>query len=278
MRSRRSRPCRRCGASPHHRLRLFDHNASAPSRRSSDGPPGAGGAAPALSRHSRQAGRARDRRHRAADRLSRQRPARRHAGRGGARLSPSIRRRAGRRAVVFTNNDAPIDGARPERRRHAIARAWSTRGRRARLPPALGNPCSAMRVGGGSRAAVDVAPSRSGGTARDRRRSASASRAAGIRPSISSHAGGKLAWNEELLLRPRRGRAGGALGRRGARVVRFRRRLAGGPRPAEAARAAGFPTGGVFPRAPEEPRRPRRSNRCGGQADAASASSTSRTT
>ena len=49
--------------------------------------------------------RSRDRRDRAADRLRQQRPARRHAGYGGARLRGTLRRGAGPAGVVFTNND-----------------------------------------------------------------------------------------------------------------------------------------------------------------------------
>ena len=47
----------------------------------------------------------RRRRHRAAAGVRRQRPSRHHAGRRRARLSQPLRRRAGRRAVVFGTND-----------------------------------------------------------------------------------------------------------------------------------------------------------------------------
>ena len=82
-------------------------------------------AAPAVLAHRRQARRARGRRDRAADRLRRQRPARRHAGRRGAHLSQPLRRAAGPR------------GRDLHRRRRRLARACATspppaRGRRHR--------------------------------------------------------------------------------------------------------------------------------------------------
>ena len=65
----------------------------------------------ALLEGARQAGRAGDRRARAAARLRQQRPARHHVGRRGLHLCAPLCRAAGPRAVVFTNNDAGYDAA-----------------------------------------------------------------------------------------------------------------------------------------------------------------------
>ena len=90
------------------------------------------GAAPAAVEGARQGGDPGDRRHRAADRLRQQRPARRHAGGSSARLCRRYGVAPGERGVVFTNND---DGLPHRSRGQASGRRRGHVGRQPRAHP-----------------------------------------------------------------------------------------------------------------------------------------------
>ena len=167
---RRRGPCRHDGAR-HLRPRLRDRRRA---------PPDADDRGPAVA-HPRRRIVARDRRHRAPDRVRRQRPARDHARRRRGDLHRALRRPAGRRAVIFTNNDttdavaaalaaagveivATVDARARRRRRRARAAttpgacAPSDRAGRRRGGDRRGRPAARVRRLEPERGAVDPGP------------------------------------------------------------------------------------------------------------------------
>ncbi|MFO1061922.1 MAG: glycine cleavage T C-terminal barrel domain-containing protein [Dongiaceae bacterium] len=107
------RRCPRSAAAAHHRVRLFRPQLPR-ARRAGLRPPAADRLGPpcaSASGGSAPGGRAGDWRYRAPAGLRRQRPPRRHAGRGGRHLRDALRRAARRRPLFLANNDSAYRAA-----------------------------------------------------------------------------------------------------------------------------------------------------------------------